>query len=110
MVRIFNKFQLKQPEVLKNSCDFTLNKLKIIDEIKNDQNENKWLKKIIVFGLKKIKLDDVDFNKEYQNFYNIIKEKTIQSLKDISEPSKKSIWIAIAIQWMIFMFIWFTKF
>lgn len=108
--RIFKKFQTKQPEILKNTGDFSLNKLKIIQEIKNDKTENKWMRKIIVFGMKKIKLDDVDFNKENQNFYDIIKEKTLQSLKDISEPSRKLIWIAIAIQWAILIFIWLTKY
>jgi hypothetical protein len=108
--RIFQKFKTKQPEILKNTGDFSLNKLKIIQEIKNDTIENKWMRKIIVFGMKKIKLDDVDFNKENQNFYDIIKEKTLQSLKDISETSRKLIWITIAIQWAILIFIWLTKY
>lgn len=108
--RIFQKFQAKQPEILKNTGDFSLNKLKIIQEIKNDKAENKWIRKIIVFGMEKIKLDDVDFNKENQNFYDIIKEKTIQSLKNISEPSRTLIWATIAIQWAILIFIWLTKY
>ncbi|ENA1795522.1 hypothetical protein ABF176_002369 [Flavobacterium psychrophilum] len=108
--RIFQKFKTKQPEILKNTGDFSVNKLKIIQEIKNDKTENKWMRKIIVFGMKKIKLDDVDFNKENQNFYDIIKEKTIQSLKNISEPSRKLIWITIGIQWVILIFIWVTKY
>ncbi|WCM42680.1 hypothetical protein MG290_03100 [Flavobacterium sp. CBA20B-1] len=97
------KFKTKQPEVLKNTGDFSVNKLKLIQEIKNDQSENKWLRKIIVFGMKKIKLDYVDFSKENQNFFDIIKEKTIQSLQNITKPSRKPIWIAISIQWIILL-------
>lgn len=108
--RILQKFKTKQPEVLKNAGNFSLNKLKLIQEIKNDQSENKWLRKIIVFGMKKIKLDDVDFNQENQNFFDIIKVKTIQSLKNISKPSRKLIWITIAIQWIILIFIWLTEY
>lgn len=108
--KVLMKFKTKQPEVLKNSGDFTLNKLKIIEDIKNDKTENKWLRKVIVFGMKKIQLDDIDFNQDNQNFYDIIKIKTVQSLKNISEPSRKSIWITIAIQWTILLFIWLTKY
>lgn len=108
--KVLQKFKTKQPEVLKNTGDFSVNKLKLIQEIKNDQSENNWLRKIIVFGMKKIKLEDVDFSKEDQNFFDIIKEKTIQSLQNITKPSRKPIWIAIAIQWIILLFIWLTKY
>lgn len=53
--------------------------------------------------MKKIKLEDVDFSKEDQNFFDIIKEKTIQSLQNITKP-RKPIWIAIAIQWIILLY------
>lgn len=108
--RILNKFQAKQPKILKNAGDFSVNKLKIIQDIQNDKSENKWLRKIIVFGMKKISLDDVDFSKENQNFFDIIREKTVQSLKDLSEPSRKMIWMTVAAQWGILVFIWLTKF
>jgi hypothetical protein len=108
--KVLTKFKDKQPNVLRNSGDFTLNKLKIIQEIKNDKSENKWLKKILVFGMKKIQLDDVDFSKENLNFYEIIKTKTIQSLQSVSEPSKNAIWISVGIQWVILLFIWLTNY
>lgn len=108
--KAINKFQYKQPNVVKNAGDFSINKLKIIQDIKDDNSENKWLRKIIVFGMKKINLDDVDFNQENQNFYDIIKLKTYQSLKNISEPSRKSIFIVFGIQWAIALFIWLTNY
>ena len=108
--KVINKFQSKQPNVVKNAGDFSINKLKIIQDIKDDSSENKWLRKIIVFGMKKINLDDVDFNQENQNFFDIIKLKTYQSLKNISEPSRKSILIVFGIQWAIVLFIWLTNY
>jgi len=59
--KALNKFQSKQLNVLRNAGDFSMNKLKIIQAIKNDKSENKWLRKIIVFGMKKVKMDDTDF-------------------------------------------------
>ncbi|SFC30251.1 hypothetical protein SAMN05421780_104176 [Flexibacter flexilis DSM 6793] len=108
--RILEKFKAKQPNVLRTAGDFSLEKLKLIQDIKTDKAENKWLRKIIVFGLQKVQLDDVDFNQENQSFTNIIKVKTIQSLENISQPSRKLIWMLIAIQWIILVFIWLTKY
>lgn len=108
--RFLNKFHWKQPDVLRNTGDYSMNKMKIIQAIKNDKSENKWLRKIIVFGMKKVKLDDIDFTQENLNFYDIIKVKTIQALQNISEPSRSMLWIAIGIQWVFLLFIWLTKF
>ncbi|MPT32326.1 MAG: hypothetical protein E2600_11815 [Chryseobacterium sp.] len=108
--RVLNKFQAKQPNVLRNTGDYSMNKLKIIQAIRNDKSENKWLRKIIVFGMKKVKMDGIDFTQENLNFYDIIKVKTIQTLKNISEPSRNMIWITIGAQWAILLFIWLTKF
>ena len=108
--KVINKFQAKQPIAIKNVGDFSINKLKIIQDIQNDDSENKWLRKIVVFGMKKIKLDDIDFNQENQNFYDIIKLKTHQTLKNISEPSRKSIFILIGVQFAILLFVWLTNY
>lgn len=108
--KFLSKFQEKQPKVIRTIGDYTHNKLMLINSIQRDQSENKWLKKIILFGLKKIQLDDIDFNQEGQNFYEIIKLKTIQKLKEISEPSKKIILAVLLIQWLILLFIWLTKY
>lgn len=108
--KFLNKFKAKQPNSIKSVADYSMTKLKLIENIKKDETENKWLKKIIVFGMKKVKMDDVDFNKEGQNFYDILKLKTIEILKNISKPNKNILWLIIALQWVLLAFIWLTKF
>ncbi len=108
--KVILKFKTKQPVVLRNVGDFSISKLKIIQEIKNDKAENKWLRKIIVLAMEKVQLDEVDFTQDNISFYEILKQKTIQSLKEISEPSRKLIFIAIGIQWTLLLFIWLTKY
>jgi hypothetical protein len=110
MDRILMNFQKKQSEIVRNSGDFAMAQLKLVQEVRNDKSENRWLKKVLVFGLKKINLDDVDFNSENLSFPQIIKAKTIQSLQDISAPNRNLILIPIACQWIILLFIWFTNF
>lgn len=108
--KLLNKFKTNQPNSVKTVADYSMTKLKLIESIKKDETENKWLKKIIVFGMKKVKMDDVDFNKEGQNFHDILKLKTVETLKNISEPNKNILWLCLAAQWFILAFIWLTKF
>ncbi|TWP22864.1 hypothetical protein ETU08_10330 [Apibacter muscae] len=104
--KILNIFQKNQPKIIQNAADFSMNKLKIIQTIKENKETNKWIRRIVAFGMNKVHLSDIDFNHGNQNFNEILKNKTLQSLKNISEPSLKFVWIAIAIQWIIILYIW----
>ena len=95
--KILNRVKEKQPELLKTGADKAMLQLKLIQAFK-DSNENKWLKKILVYGLKKIKLDEVDFKDENVSFSEIIKDKIITALKNISEPSRNFFWIILGIE------------
>ena len=85
--RILNKVKANQPKLMQNGVDKTKLKLKVLQEIR-DSKENKWFKKIIAFGFKKIELNEVDFRDENVSFTEILKNKIIEKLKDISEPSR----------------------
>lgn len=85
--RILNKVKANQPQLMQNGVDKTKLQLKVLQEIR-DSKENKWFKKIIAFGFKKVDLNEVDFRDENVSFTEIIKNKIIEKLKDISEPSK----------------------
>lgn len=108
--KLMLKYKQQQPAVLRNAGDFTIQKLKVIQDIKNDKTVNKWLRKVIVLGMEKIRLDGIEFNDENQNPYEIIRNRTIESLKNIMEPSRKMIWMIFALQWAILLFIWSSKF
>jgi len=95
--KILNRVKEKQPELLKTGADKAMLQLKLVQAFK-DSNENKWLKKILVYGLKKIKLDEVDFKDENVSFSEIIKDKIITALKNISEPSRNFFWIILGIE------------
>lgn len=95
--KILTKVQSNQPELLRAGTDKTKLKLKLLQEIR-DSKENKWLKKIILYGFKKVNLDDVDFSDENVSFTDIIKNKIIIGLKNISEPSRNFFWIILGIE------------
>ncbi|KQB37288.1 hypothetical protein [Flavobacterium aquidurense] len=102
--KVLNKVKTNQPDLLKQGADKTKLQLKLIQEIR-DSNDNKWLKKIIIYGLKKIKLDEVDFKDENVNFPDIIKGKIITGLKNVSQPSRNFFWIILGIQLTILILI-----
>jgi hypothetical protein len=105
--KVLSKIKTNQPDLLKKGTDSTKLKLKVLQEIK-DSKENKWLKKIIIYGFKKVSLDDVDFSDEKVSFSDIIKEKTITVLKNVSQPSRNFFWIILGIQITILILI-FTQ-
>lgn len=102
--KVLNKVKLNQPDLLRQGADKTKLKLKLIQEIR-DTNENKWLKKIIIYGFKKVSLDEVDFNDENVSFTDIIKDKIITGLKNVSKPSRNFFWIILGIQITILILI-----
>ncbi len=107
--KLFDKFRKIQPKVLQNSADYTLVKLKMIQDIKRS-NENKIIKRILMFGLKKITFDDIDFTSENLSFYDILKRKLIEKLHELSEPSTKLFWIFIGFQVILLLLMYLIKY
>lgn len=95
--KVLNKVKTNQPDLLKQGADKTKLQLRLIQEIR-DSNDNKWLKKIIIYGFKKISLEDIDFKDENVSFTDIIKDKIITGLKNVSQPSRNFFWIILGIQ------------
>lgn len=104
--KVLSKVKSNQPELLKIGADKTKLKLKLLQEIR-DSNENKWLKKIIIYGFKKVNLDDVDFTDENVSFSDIIKNKIMTGLKNISEPSRNFFWIILGIEIILAILVFF---
>jgi hypothetical protein len=96
--------KLKFPKLMQKGVDFSMTKLKLIEEIKTS-NENRFIKKIIVFCLDQVYLADVDLNKENTSFEEILKIKIIQILKGITEPTRIWILLVILFQWLVVVFI-----
>lgn len=98
--KILLKVKEHQPELFKQGVDKTKLQLRILQEIR-DSKQNKWLKKIITFGFKKVDLNEIDFKDENVSFSEIIKVKIIDQLKSISEPSRLFFWLILGINLLI---------
>jgi hypothetical protein len=63
-----------------------------------ESDENKWTKKITIYALNKVDLNDVDFKDENLSFSDIIQKKIVDSLKNVSEPSRSFFWVIAGVQ------------
>lgn len=87
----------KQPAAVKNSADYAIVKLQLMDSLKHE-SENKWVKKALAYGFKKIHLDDIDFKRQDMDFYEILKIKVMAGLQNMVSPSRNFIFIVIGLQ------------
>ncbi|WP_300675580.1 hypothetical protein [Soonwooa sp.] len=90
-------------------ADYAMLKLKMLDQLKQEQ-ENKWLKRIIAFGIKKINLDDIDFQDKTLTPKVVISNKILAAIENFTDASLKPTWILIGIQWLLLVFYWLVKF
>lgn len=84
---------------MQKGFDFSLVQMQIVNNIKN-QSENKWIKKMLVYGFKKLSVDDIPFNDPKLNLREIIKDRVINAIREMASPSKKKFWYMILFHWI----------
>ena len=104
--RVLNSIQQRHPDLLKKGTDLAVLKLKMVQEIK-DSKDNKWIRRITIFGLRKVKLDDIDFNDENLSVAEIIKLRIQNSLQNRPAPGRTFFWMIIGLQWLTLLLTYF---
>ncbi len=104
------KLQSAPPAGLQKAGGMALSKLQIIQSIKDDKTANKWLRRIVVLGLKKVNLNEVDLSADPAKLGMLLKSRAIESLQNLVAPSKTGIWLLIGFQWTVLLFIWATNY
>lgn len=94
----------KFPNLMQKGANFSMTKLKLIEEIKSSK-EKRFMKKIILLCLDQVYLADVDLKNENITFETILKFKIIQILKGITEPTRLWILVVILFQWLVVIYI-----
>ena len=101
-------FQSNQPDVIQNVADYSFAKLKLINDVKNTKIESPWVRRIVIFGLNKVKFDSLDLDNN-TSFYAIIRSKFIGVLEILTTASSKPFWTCILVQWLMLLFVWLTN-
>lgn len=93
----------------KDLSDKALLKAKVLQLIKNDKNTSKLQRKVIEYGLKKIQLDDIDFEEEHINLATILTTKFNNFVSQTVQPSLKLVWILAAVQILLLIASFYFK-
>lgn len=105
---LLDKVKASKDFIVRDGENYSLLKEKLITQLKNE-NENKWIKKVIHFSLKKVNLDDVDFSDKTLSFKDVLKNKLLQIIHSISKPNRKMIWLVILSQCIVLFIIWLSS-
>lgn len=76
-------------------------KLKLMDQVSKYKESSFFQKRILRFGLKMIKLDDVDMTQDNISFSEIIYNKIDQQISNMSKPSLKWFYITIVFHFSV---------
>ncbi|MGU3373619.1 hypothetical protein [Chryseobacterium sp. M5A1_1a] len=106
--KVLDKFKTNQPIMVRTNADYALAKVKLLNEFQSS-SENKILKRILGYALKKIKFDELNLDNENANFYDIIKTTLIEKLHELAEPSAMLFYIYIGLQWLSLILIYFLN-
>jgi hypothetical protein len=106
--KILGKFKTGQPMAIRTSADYAMVKIKLLHEFKNS-SENKIIKRVLSYALKKMSFNEVDLKNGNANFYDVIKIKLIEKLHELAEPSAMIFYIYIGLQWLSLALIYFLK-
>lgn len=106
--KIINKIKNNEPVVVRNSTDYALAKVRLVNEFKNS-SENKILKRVLGYALNKVKFDELNLADENVDFYGIMKNTLIEKLHELAEPSAMIFYIYIGLQWLSLILLYFLN-
>ncbi|MGE8552787.1 MAG: hypothetical protein ACN6OB_02480 [Chryseobacterium jejuense] len=106
--KVVGKIKKNEPMVVRNSTDYALAKVRLVNEFKNS-SENKILKRVLGYALNKVKFDELNLGDENVDFYDIIKTTLIEKLHELAEPSAMIFYIYIGLQWLSLIMLYFLN-
>ncbi|WET49045.1 hypothetical protein PYS58_21175 [Chryseobacterium indologenes] len=104
--KVVGKIKNNEPVVVRNSTDYALAKVRLVNEFKNS-SENKILKRVLGYALNKVRFDELNLADENVDFYDIIKTTLIEKLHELAEPSAMIFYIYIGLQWLSLILLYF---
>lgn len=107
---IISKLKDQQPDQVKEVADYSFDKIKIVQQIKEDASQNKWVKRILTYGIERTNIDPELFNIDHNNFYDIFKVKIIEKLDSLSDPTRTPILTVLGVQLLVILFIAITDY
>lgn len=103
--KAIEKFRKRRPAMVDRASDSAMTKLRLVQEAKNE-SDNRWLRGALVLAFKKARLDDIDLAKDDTHLSEVIRDRTMLALQEMSKPSKTLFWAFIVVQWISVLVAW----
>jgi hypothetical protein len=87
---------------LKEVSNDAMLRARLIDASKNNKTTAKNTRRILVFSLKRIQLDDIDFQNEKLSLYDVLLDKLLQYFATFVEPDFLWFWVLLLLQVLLF--------
>ena len=93
----------KQPHWVQSIKNGAALKDKLLDSSQQDSSLNKIQRKVIAYGLKKINLDDINFQQENLNLPQEVSNRLMLKLSETAKHSYTLFWLAVGAQGLVLM-------
>lgn len=93
----------KQPNWVQSIKNGAALKEKLLDSSQQDSSLNKIQRKAIAYGLKKINLDDINFQQENLNLPQEVSDRLMFKLSEIAKHSYGLFWIVAGVQALLML-------
>lgn len=105
MDKVIERYRKNRPAVMDRASDATLAKMRLAQEAKKESGD-RWLRGALALAFKKARLDDIDLSKEDARLGDVIRDRTMLAMREMSQPSKTLYWTAIGVQWICVLLAW----
>lgn len=98
--KVIEQFRQGRPAAMDKVSEATWSKMRLIQEVK-EHSENPWVRRALVFAFKKARLEDIDLARQDMQLSELIRDRTMLAIREMSTPDKSLFWIVIGIQWVL---------
>lgn len=103
--KAIEKFRRNRPASVDRASDTTMAKMRLVQEARNGSG-NRWTRSALALAFKTARLDDVDFTKDDTRMGEVVRDRTMLALREMSRPGKTAFWAVIAVQWLLALVAW----
>lgn len=100
MNKAIDRFRQERPAVLGQAADTAWTKLQLLHGLQA-AGGNPWVRRALGYAFKKARLDDIPFDQDGLRTSEVVRDRTMQAMHEMSAPDKRSYWIVIALQWVL---------
>jgi hypothetical protein len=106
--KAIGKFRENRPASIGSASSAALSKMRLAQEARNGSG-NRWMRGALALAFKQARLDDVDFSKDDTRMGEVVRDRTMLALREMSRPGKALILAVVGAQWFLVLLGWIIR-